>query len=309
MEILKVKELEKMSNNSRVNGIVLVQSYEVLPTKNGTGEYIAGQLACGGSIPFKIWSNSPVYKTFKDVDYTNKICAITGEINIWSNMSSIIIDGVKVLSGDENIFKISDFLDSKYDVDKYDKIMEDILKKNVSENAYKVYNLIMTPERKELFKNEFAAINFHDNCKGGVLAHTTKLLKVSSVVTLYPKILDRIGKDLLFVSEALHDIGKIAEYCNGTISHTGMMLSHRTIATMWITEKQKEIIDLVGEEFFYNLIAVIEQHHGEYEETPRTVVAYIVHLFDNLESQLALIEQQLERSSTSQIVINGNKLL
>ena len=64
--------------------------------------------------------------------------------------------------------------------------------------------------------------------------------------------------------------------------------------------KYKEfIIGLKSEEFYYRLLAIIEQHHGEYEETGRTLDVYLVHMVDNLESTYQAIDESIEKGSTT----------
>ena len=77
-----------------------------------------------------------------------------------------------------------------------------------------------------------------------------------------------------------------------------------------LEEHKEEIIKLKDEQFYIDLVSVVATHHGEYGERPRTVIAYVIHLIDCLESNLASINQQLEVcEGGNQIVVEGMRLV
>lgn len=309
MKILNKTEELKKPDKSYVEGLVLMGEYSENPTKNG-GSYLAGNLQALGDVSFKVWSGACFNDMVKN-SYTGKVVKIEGTVNEYGGVKSLILDAIYDVPTEEldkeGISEI-DFFSTKYDTESYYARLTKKLQKCVSAEAYQVYNLIMG-DYLDKFKNEFAAINYHDNCRGGLLAHTTKVVNICSVITMYPNISSRISIDALCVGAALHDLGKTLEYCNGTISEVGKYISHNTFGVLILNEHKEEIIHLKGEEFYNILLSIVSQHHGEYGERPRTIAAYIVHQFDLLDSSLTLLDQTLEDTPTGQVRFDGLKLI
>ena len=314
INILKKEEIGKLYDGARLNGYILLRGYTKQPTKNG-GEYISGSLEAQGSINFKSWSNSPAFATLSKSgsDYQNKICHVSAEVNIYGGVLSLIISEITLADlsvlGEEGISE-SDFLCSVYNVDVYWKEFENTFKRNTSEEVHELFDAIFSGSIKTAFLTEFAAISHHDNCRNGLLAHTTKVVKIATIIKMYPNILKRISKDLLFLGAAIHDIGKIMEYDNGVISNNGKLLCHTVSGVVLLEQNYKElIVDKMGSDFYMRLVSIVSCHHGEYGEVPRTVEAYVVHLIDCLESQLTGINQLLDGVALDQqINLDGMRL-
>ena len=314
INVLKKEELLKLYDGSRINGYVLLRGFTKQPTKNG-GEYIAGSLEAQGTIQFKSWGNSEAFSTLEHSrsDFENKICHVRADVNIYNGMFSLIIQEISL--ADMDILKgegvqESDFISSPYNVDVFWKEFENTFKKNTSESVHELFDEIFSGAVKSAFLTEFAAISHHDNCRTGLLAHSTKVVKIATIIKMYPNILKRVGKDLLFLGAAVHDLGKVMEYNNGTISNNGKMISHTVSGVILLEENYKElIVKKMGTEFYMRLVSIVSCHHGEYGEPPRTVEAYVLHIIDTVEAQLTSINQMLEGVSIDQqIVMEGMKL-
>lgn len=301
------KDIEGLHDGTRISGFVVFQNIEERLTRNNQSSFLTGNLQCIGSIPFKVWGNASCFVDMKcNVDsYTGVVCKISGKVNVYEGQTSIIVETCCVASGN-NVPDVVDFYESKYNVEQYWAVLYSALQKNCSENALKVFDLVMK-DYKKVFLTEFAAISHHDNCKSGLLGHTTKLVKMESVFSMYPSLIKRAGgKDVLYIGGALHDIGKVVEYFNGSISNVGRRVSHMVAGALIVAEHENEIVELMGEEFYLNIIAIISEHAGEYGERPRTVGAYVIHLLDTLESQLTSLEEVA--NNPQQLFYDGYKL-
>lgn len=307
--ILNAEALKTKSDNEVVTGLFLVKEYTKKSTKTGSF-YIDGVLECKGTLFFKAWGNSDAFDVFQDYDLSGKVCMGVCKVNLYGGSLSLIVDTVKPINLDGTGITISDFFTSKYDVDSYFSAILGMLKKSVDEPSQRVFQIVMK-DLVDRFKVEFAAKGHHDNCRGGLVAHTYKVLYMMKMVKFYTEILRVEGNlNLLYLGAALHDIGKVYEYSDGAISGMGKIVSHHTFGVEILVSHKDEIVALVGEEFFYRLCAVIEQHHGEYEETPRTIEAYIIHLVDKFESSLQVLDQKLEGLNRGdQIQIDTMKLI
>lgn len=314
IHIIKKEELSNSYDGARVNGYLLMRGYTKQPTKNG-GEYISGSIEVCGAMGFKSWGNSAAFATLSTsgTEYQNKICHVSADVNIYGGVMSLIIQSISLADPEtlkEEGISERDFLSSTYDVDVYWKEFESTFKRNTTEKAHDIFDGIFSGIVKEKFLSEFAAVSHHDNCMGGLLAHTTKVVKVATILKMYPNIYKRVGKDLLFLGAALHDIGKITEYNNGVVSDHGKIMSHTVSGVMFLERHCRNlIISNMSEEFYNRLVSVVSCHHGEYGEPPRTVEAYAIHLVDCLESNLTSVNQLLEGVAVDQqIVIEGMKL-
>jgi len=311
--ILSKEKVMGMQSGETVRGFALVQNAQILPTKNGS-KYIAGNIQIGGQMPFKIWSSSddsdvdPFTLMSKNIDVKNMICYIFAKIDKFGGTTSLVISDMVIVEDGSVNLSMSDFYEDVYDANKWWDALISLLKKNCSEPALNMFIKLINPV-KDKFITEFAAVKHHDSCKSGLIAHTTKVTKMASVIKMYPQISKRVSPDLLFIGCALHDIGKIFEYSNGTISNGGMVLSHHTYGVLFLVENKKLIVNAMGEEFFNYLLSIVEQHHGQYEEKPRTVIAYLIHKVDELDSTLTTLDKMLGEANGAQIQFFEFKLI
>ena len=279
-----------MPERKEVTGCVLIQSYATAPQKNG-GQYISGHLQALGDIPFKVWSdNSPTSlyaKMVSSQEYAGKVMKITAKTDFFGGVLSLVISDGGVVPESEGI-SASDLMENIYDAAKYMQTLRTTLQKQCSDKAVMVFELIMS-ELEGKFVKEFGAIYHHDNCKSGLLAHTTKLTRLATMVKLYPSLLSRVSPDVLFIGCALHDIGKVMEYNSGSISEEGKLLSHMILGPVLLSRYEDEISKLMGRSYYLELLAILGSHAGEFGERPRTVAAYVIHLLDCMEAKLASV--------------------
>lgn len=312
MDILNKKEINNTDEGMYVSGYAYIQNYSVQPQKNG-GQFISGHLQAQGQLPFKVWSDTRPDGAFisllnNPTEYKGRVCYIKGKVDRFGGNTSLVIDTIRAINSDEVGLTESDFFEEVYDVTKWWRLLEGTIKNNCSDEAYNLFLNIMSSV-KSRFVVEFAAANHHDNCKSGLLAHTTKVVKMAALLKMYPNLWSKVSTDALFLACALHDVGKIKEYSNGTISDEGKIISHHTFGVMFAIENKDTIINSMGDKFFLELLSVFEQHHGEWGERPRTTLAYVVHLLDNLDSTLTSLDSMLGETKAEQIVYNGYKLV
>lgn len=309
MDILQKANILKKSDGEKVNGYVYIRSYQKQPQKNG-GFYMAGNLSAKGDMQFKSWSNTPAFETLSDSDLTGKICSVTAKVNEYGGSISLLVENISPVEEGTNL-KPSYFFEDKYDAELYYKNLIQTLRKYVSDEAMEVFKEVMCSDGlMERFVEEFAAVSHHDNCRSGLLAHTTKVVKAATIVRMYPEIMKRVEADLLFVGCALHDVGKIFEYNNGSISEEGKYLPHLVSGVVLVAKHRARIVELKGEKFYNSLLSVISQHHGDYGEPPRTVAAYVISKLDLLDSCLTSLNASLEnKDSGEQVLMESNKLI
>lgn len=310
MNILYKDDILKEVNKTILTGVTLIKNYTEQPTKTGS-TYFGGNLEAKGELGFKVWRGS-CFDKMNSEDYSGKICLVQAEINEYNGTKSLILKDISVVPNDilekEDIRK-GDFLQSKYDAEAYYATLYQTLQSHVTSEALQVFDLVMS-DIKDKFIEEYAAVNYHDNCRNGLLAHTTKVVKMSTLIKMYPALLKRVSVDALYVGSALHDIGKVVEYDTGVISKLGKSLSHLTMGCIMISKYKDEIVALKGEDFYNTLLSIISQHHGEFGDQPRTIAAYVVHQLDMMDATFTLLNQKLEEGEdNTQISYNNMKLV
>ena len=302
-EILQKEELLGLPNDSSIAGYVYINNYNQQPTKNGT-TYLVGTISCIGSMSFKVWSG-PTHDDMLLNSVAGLICRINGKISEYNGAKQVIIETCVPYTGTE--LEVDDFLEHKYDSKKMFEMLHTILSTRCTKEGVELFDTIIEPI-KDRFCKEYAAISHHDACPSGLLAHTLKTVRLVQILKFYPKLDKVIDKDLLFLSAALHDIGKIREYNTGNITEIGMKMSHLTLGVEMLQLFEEYIVSVKGRDFYDSLISVIQQHHGEYGERPRTLLAYLIHIIDGLEAQLTDIDDTVESALNNQVRIADYKL-
>lgn len=291
------KELANMVDKQPIETVALVKSYDIRVSKNNKDKkYIDGMLEMKGSVPLKVWMGA-TFDELEKYDYKDQVCYITGTVNVFNGNRSIVIESIKAIA--EGTYSPSDFFEEKYQANAYWEALCKLMKKHCTPEGFQIFEKVFG-DIEDRFKVEFAARSHHDAVRSGLLAHTYKLVFIMTrVIKLYPNISKRIDIDIPSLGVAIHDIGKVHEYSNGVIEGNGLLVSHHTFGVEMLSKYKEFIIGLKSEEFYYRLLAIIEQHHGEYEETPRTLEAYLVHMVDNLESTYQAIDESIEKGSTT----------
>lgn len=284
---LKEKGLE-------VNEPVWIKTIDVREAKTGSKYGIGTLIIKGGKkFNYKIWDQN-ILNTVKEALNADGplIINIIGLTDVYNNAFSVIIN--KVSNPTEEVH-FNDYLDNKYEVTELMQRISGVYKKEVSEKGQQLISKILSGETAKRFVEEFAAVKMHDAVKNGLLAHTTKMMEISALVKQQHKGLFKSQNDidLFFIGVLFHDIGKIDEYMFGTSTKISFV-THQYLGTEYIREHKDEIIKLYSEDWYYQLVAILLQHHGIYDMRPKTVFAYLVHLVDNFEASLTILEEDVE---------------
>lgn len=272
-------------------GIVLLKNYNQGATNSGKPKY-AGTIANIDESKFNVWSNSSAF------EYFSQLPAASQPHVVWICYSlskyGLVINSIRKVDG----FDPDSFVYHKYSAKQKAAEFISVLKESgISENAMSVIRAVFHMDFNDTVSNrivrEYAAYSHHDNCSSGLLAHIIKCIKIyNGIKAAYVFLADKTINDLMVISLALHDIGKIYEMHDGAYQ-VYSFLTHRGLGFEHLQPYKKMIINLYSEEFFYHICSVILQHHGEYGENPRTVYAMIVHMIDDLEAQLTSIDDLL----------------
>ena len=278
-KLLNKEEILQQADKEFVKGISILSSYSVQTAKNGK-EYYNGTLKAQGNLEFKVWGGT-LFDQLKAEDYTGIPVYVEAEVNVWNDTKSLILKKVYAVDIADLGIDIAPLDPTKYDIAANEKEFYALLKEELSPNGFELFKKIYNHIRKE-FRSEYAAVKIHDAYRGGLLAHTLKMLKILRFIwNTYPNINENMNKDLVFIGLAVHDMGKILEYNNGTRTEIAFA-THNFLGQEILFEFKKDIVEgfeapvkgsdepiLVepfGTDFYYRLQAIIQQHHGEFGE-------------------------------------------
>lgn len=291
-------------NGDAVSGIILLKDVVRATTKNGK-PFFHGSVCSGTDVSFKAWDNSEAFKMLEREDLAGKVVYISGNWSEYMGVFSIILDTV-MTNAELVAIDPMNFIESKYNIDAYWSGLQNTMKSTLTEKGMLLANkfLFENEEVANAFKVEFAAKSHHDNCKAGLLAHTYKVCYLMQVtLNLYKDIVD---KDLVMLGVLLHDIGKIKEMHMGVYQPCSKV-THRFLGIEMLDKDL--IVENYGEDWYYELVSIMLQHHGEWGDPCKTVSARLVNLVDEFEAKAMLIKQAVDISDNcGTINIDGQYL-
>ncbi|MEC2463885.1 HD domain-containing protein [Bacillus cereus] len=292
--MVRVEEMQKMDKEA-INGVVWIHGYKRAPKKNKTGFYGMGDcyVKGGEKIAYRIWDNKLMDMMEQAVKQAGNTFFIEFEAegNVFNGQFSLSI--TKIYFPKQENYNTTDFMVVNLNAGQLSEKVNRLLSNRVSPNALRIVGSVMEGEIGNRFASEFAGMHMHDAEPVGLLHHTTKMLEILDLVMIQHKNfgLDSNGVDLLYVGVFIHDIGKIKELNNGLYTDIAIA-THRFLGAEMLFPHKDLIVKMYNELFYYNLISIITQHHGQYEERPRTLYSYIVHLIDNLEAQMTIVDEK-----------------
>lgn len=308
-QMLTQETLTSLKSGQTASGVVLIRDYAIKIAKNGS-EYISGTFQSGTTMYFKAWGNTSAFRSLKEFDYRNVPTLITAQADDFGGTISLNFDVVTKAEG----YTLDMFLPNKYNIEAYWEAFRNNAAVLVSDKGIQVLNMVLFENQPlvERFKLEFAAMSHHDNCKGGLLAHTYKaLLLMKYVCKQYETATAARGKDytdLLYIGTILHDIGKTIELQMG-VYQPESIVTHAYLGMEIISQFKDEIIELYSADWYYELASILLQHHGDFGMPCKTVSAYLVHRVDEFESSLTLLSQLIGDAGDSTSIKLDTKYL
>lgn len=320
MEILTKQYIDTVGLGNIFQGVACIRDYSKKQTKYGK-DFLDGKVQFGITMPFKVWFDASALMKMTTEDYTNVPCLITATVEEFQGSKSLTITDVKAVDG----YTEDMFFEVRYNKQAYIDAFNNEANRVLSDKGKKVKDLLLTDEVAERFYSEFAASKYHDNCTSGLMVHTYKMMCIVGwIVRTYPQLVmdydevngkyiqsqDRV--DLLYIGLMFHDLGKTVEMHNGVYQRNSFV-GHTFFGTEMLVKHKDEIVSIFDEDWYYQLCAILLQHHDEYETPCKTVLGYVIHSIDLIESRMTGLCQQLDSStfvdSTGAKIKYDNKIL
>ena len=266
-------DLKKYENNEKVDGIFIIQKFNVLQDKNkqNYGDIVLANK--NGSYVARMWKIPDIaIEEFKN----NEVMLISGTVSEYMNVKQITILKTKVPADDSYDPSLL-VPSSKNDPDEMLSFIENTINE-IPEDNNKLKQLKLIANRtlnrnKYIFKFIGGAKTNHHNYRNGLLEHSYNVLRnCMNDVEIYGD--KNINKYLLYCGAILHDIGKTREYKFNSFvivtdyTREGILIGHISIGAGEIEiaaeELKKEGIE-IDRDVITDLKHLILAHHGKLE--------------------------------------------
>lgn len=281
-----------------LEGVVKLKNFSRRDKRNGGYFGLGIVYARGGEeLNIKVWDMDIItqIEAHEKTHGTGLYLSVGGKGNVYNDTFNLIIE--RVALPDQSLYNFSDYVVVRHDVKELMLRVNAVLERNVSKKGLQLVGGVLKGNLAKRFTEEFAGMYMHDAEPIGLLHHTVKMLELLELVmkqqnNFYQDV-DNI--DLLYIGVLWHDIGKIMELKDGSYTPISIV-SHRGLGSEIIYEHKQLVVSTYGEMWYYNLLAIVQQHHGKYEERPKTIFSYIVHLIDNMDTASTIIKEKVEKS-------------
>jgi 3'-5' exoribonuclease len=306
-----------MKAGSEIKQFFLLQQKEIKSTRRGDPYWDVTLADRSGSLKGKIWADAlPRCEAGVEV---GQVVGVHGKVELYQEEIQL---GIHFLSSAETIRKrggdVSELeLDlllpkTPYDMDDLWQQVTETVERGVVHEELKDLVLHILEKHKQALRTAPAALLYHHSYLGGLLEHSYMLLR--SVLAWHDW--ERKGnRDLLAAGAILHDIGKIREIEGlGVYQKTfeGRLLGHliqgRDLVRTAAQEKNFQ-----DESLLVELEHIILSHHGQLEfgspVVPQTREAFIIHMLDDLNSKLKMLDDHVQKSGSEDGFTEYHKVL
>lgn len=287
----------------KINQFFLIKRKERRQTRTGK-DYLDISLADRtGTLGAKIWGEA--VDQFDSLFAEGQFAGIAGRVETYQDEPQLNIERIKGIQywSPEQLGSAGFNPDLLIPVCPLDIscLWKDLLtwvKEEIQHPGLKELTLALLENHEEGWKQWPASKIYHHAYKGGLLEHTCRVVQLAREVS---KLFPELNQDLVLAGAVLHDIGKLHElegYLSSHNTYGGQLLGHLAQGWAMIREAAKEVTwdDL---KLLTQLEHIILAHHGQLEfgspVLPQTREALIVHMLDDLEGKLKMMNDQLEQ--------------
>ncbi len=280
--------IQKLKEQDRVKGRLLVTEKHLLATKDGRPFLRLRLMNRTGSIEAVLWDDAEAaYRLLGRSSH--QVVEISGVVVLYQQERRIRLHSVTPTAG--HTPDLDPFLPTS---ERNPEEMADELHKTIRKvgNPF-LRRLLETvfrdPEIWESFRNATAAKMMHHAYRGGLLEHTLSLARLVLLAHRNYPFLDR---DLLLTGALVHDLGKARELCADAgfeYSDEGRLVGHIVLGIETLQRK----IDSIPEfppALATSLKHLVISHHGEMEfgspRQPMSLEAICLHGLDDLDAKL-----------------------
>lgn len=285
--------LSKIHNaaTNQVEGYCIVKSVAQKSNVKGSS-YLDFVLAdAGGECAAKLWDYAPEQHGTYDADTVIKV---RGTINLWKDEEQLKIDRIRNVKADEAVdmaelvpcapFAPETMFDELYQC-----------AEGFEDEDLRMLTQYILRENREAILRYPAALKLHHAMRGGLLYHTTTMLKAArAVCAVYKPLYPSLSTELVYAGIILHDVAKTQELTVGGIglasaySQKGQLLGHINMGMAMVERAAAEL--MTNEHTTMLLQHMLLAHHGVPEfgspRPPMFPEAELVSQIDVMDSKL-----------------------
>lgn len=292
-----IVDLKSLKTGERVSGLVFVQDYS--QSKPSGKMPLKGTLHHKGvGMAFKVWSGF-TQDLFISTNLNGAVLKVTGSVDEYQGKLDINITSAEVVTN----FDVNQFYKTVPNLELLSNELGSYIAAMASNYVEALSIFFEKEDLHEKFRSTWAGKMMHDAQVGGLLNHTLKMLRLSNTMIANDQRLKK-HQSFLFLAIILHDIGKVYEIGQGGAYTNIAFVTHRTLGVEMLSRHKDVFVSKIGEEEFYQLLAVIQGHHGEYGDKPTTMWAQIIHLIDMVDAQTTGFFDKIETNQLKEK--NGN---
>ncbi len=254
---------------------------------------------------FKIWEDSDAYESFHDLEDGD---CVRLDGSFWRNQYGLNVDRMRVrrLEKQEALALFAGSPERRAALDR-DWADLSAQVEAIRDPRLRLLGQTFLKEHGEKFRRTAAARDYHHARRGGLLEHTTQMMRAGAALeTAYPA----LNWDLVRTGILFHDCGKLweldypAQGFASPMTTIGELLGHIVVGIELVNKLWRSLEaapefaapaqpprEIVRE----HLLHLIASHHGQKEYgapvTPRTPEAWMLHHIDNIDAHLEMLAQ------------------
>lgn len=285
--------LSKIHNaaSNQVEGYCIVKS--VVQKSNVKGSsYLDFILAdAGGECVAKLWDYAPEqHGTYA----ANTVIKVRATINLWKEEEQLKIDRIRNVKADEAVDMAELIPCAPFAPE---EMFEELYRcaEEFKDEDLRMLTQYILRENKAAILRFPAALKLHHAMRGGLLYHTTTMLKAAKAVcAVYKQLYPMLSTELVYAGIILHDVAKTQELTVGELglasaySEKGQLLGHINMGMAMVERAAAEL--MTDEHTTMLLQHMLLAHHGVPEfgspRPPMFPEAEIVSQIDVLDSKL-----------------------
>jgi len=304
-----MKFISELQADEKIVTHYLCKQKQSLKTRSGK-TYLSLKLQDKtGVIDGKVWELNNDIQSFEENDYI-KIDAI-----VLTYQNELQLKITKIRKSREGEYYPQDYIPTTdKDIESLYKQLLDYIKSIQNPFIKQLLNNILVKDEKitSAFKVRSAAKQMHHSYMGGLLEHTLNVVQICDFLADFYRSANR---DILLCTAMLHDIGKVYEltdFPSNEYTDDGQLLGHLVMGAQMIKDEASRI-----PEFPHALSSLLQHsilsHHGEYEygspKRPKTIEAFILHMADDLDAKVKMLEDAIDNNNTVGSWIGFQKML
>ncbi|MBQ6654210.1 MAG: HD domain-containing protein [Erysipelotrichaceae bacterium] len=290
-------KINEFVNKTQVAGPMLVVACKSGVT-NANAPYLSITFRDNtGTIEGKLWD---VRDPQLEIVRPGRVIMVKGEVISYRNQLQLKV--LDVEETDNDVIDMSEYvLTGPYSQPQLRAMIEEAIHSLNNQDIFRIVSDVFRTYDRQIYSSA-AAVRNHHEYYGGLATHICGMLKLADMMVVnYPY----LNRDLLVAGVLLHDIGKVVELSEGTVTEytlEGKLIGHISIAQTII----KQTADKLGidSEAVLLLRHMVLSHHGEHEfgspVLPATIEAEALHYIDDIDAKMTMIEKELSAVGTKE---------